>query len=241
MARGNSVRNVMPARRPIDRENPLAVIIAAAGSRDRMKGLGVRSLIPMRGNKTLVERQVETIWSVYAGAEIIVIAGYDADRLMNNVPRGVRCVENENYENTSIVRSIAIGLRATIASSVMLVCGDMLFNAKAIQGLTEKSSVVVDSNNYMRSAEVGVNRISGFSVNFSYDFPIKWGQIAFFTQKELGLLKEICFDRTSCSFCGFEALNHIIEKGGKFRCVENKGAKLAEIDQSRDLEAALKI
>ena len=61
--------------------------------------------------------------------------------------------------------------------------------------------------------------------NLMYDLPNKWGQIAVFVEKELELLKQMCWDEKNYTKFGFEIINQIINKGGRFQCIQNPNIK----------------
>ena len=86
---------------------------------------------------------------------------------------------------------------------------------------------IVDKHNYL--------------THLMYDLPDKWGQIAVFTGKELEYLRQFCWeDKNACRF-GFEVMNQIIDKGGKFLCISNDKIKMVDIDSSKDIQKAKEI
>ena len=74
-----------------------------------------------------------------------------------------------------------------------------------------------------------------------YDLPNKWGQIAVFVGKELELLKQLCWDEKNYTKFGFEIINQIINKGGRFQCIQNPNIKIVDIDSSKDIQKAKEI
>ena len=74
-----------------------------------------------------------------------------------------------------------------------------------------------------------------------YDLPNKWGQIAVFVGKELGLLKQLCWDEKNYTKFGFEIINQILNKGGRFQCIQNPNIKIVDIDSSKDIQKAKEI
>ena len=94
----------------------------------------------------------------------------------------------------------------------------------------------VDSTGMMKKNEVGLVEVDGKLSVLSYGLEKKWCQIAFFTGKELSLLRNIFnkFDETDKKMLSFELINKIISDGGSFKCIEPKHMKILEIDTIKD-------
>ena len=95
------------------------VIIPSAGIGKRMKSYGCKSLLNIQNDK-LIDIQIKNINSVFPNNEIILITGFDSDRLMNNSPDDIIKIENERYYDNNVSKSISIGLRATKIISMLL-------------------------------------------------------------------------------------------------------------------------
>jgi hypothetical protein len=74
-----------------------------------------------------------------------------------------------------------------------------------------------------------------------FDLPNKWAQIAYFTGKELDLLKKFCWNRDHSNKFGFEALNYIVEKGGKLYISQHKESRATDIDKPEDIGIAQQV
>jgi choline kinase len=222
-------------------KDPINVIIPAAGMGRRMKSYGPKPLIKI-GNSTIIKNQISLVRSHMPNANIILVCGFQAAVLMNSTPNNIIKVENERYNETNVVRSIGMGLRAINGcSKVVIIYGDLVFNTETIQSITFKHSSIIIANEKMGQEEVGCVIDKNRLQHLMYDLPNKWGQIAIFVDKELELLQELCWDRKNSSKFGFEIINEIIEQGGKFRCIENKNIKIVDIDNSKDIHIAQEI
>ena len=222
--------------------NHINVIIPAAGIGRRMKSYGPKPLIKI-GNSTIIKNQISVLQTYIPNANIILVCGFKADRLMNETPSNILKIENERYKQTNVVRSIGMGLRAVTNSfPVMIVYGDLVFNSEAIKHIHLKKSCIVVTDQGMGDEEVGcVMDHHRMLTNLMYDLPYKWGQIALFVNKELELLKELCWDERNSTKFGFEIINQIIDKGGNFKCVYNDKIKIVDIDSSKDILKAKEI
>ena len=114
-----------------------SIIIPSAGMGKRMRSYGPKSLIKITPEKNIVENQIEIINDNFTNHEIILVCGFEADKLMNNTPKNLIKIENENYENTNVVRSIGLGLRAATSENVLVIYGDLVFNEETIKNLKQ--------------------------------------------------------------------------------------------------------
>ena len=161
---------------------------------------------------------------------------------MDETPNYILKVENENYQNTNVARSIGMGLRVLSNSSkVIIIYGDLVFNAETIKSISLDKSSIVITNQTMGEDEVGCVIDDQELRNLMYDLPIKWGQISIFVGKELNLLKRICWNEKNKTKFGFEVINEIIQQGGKFQCIQNDSIKIIDIDNSKDIQKAKEI
>ena len=221
----------------------VSVIIPAAGMGRRMKSYGPKPLIKI-GNSTIIKNQVSLLKSYIPNSNIILVCGFRAEKLMNETPSHILKVENELYEQTNVVRSIAMGLRISgDCSKVMVVYGDLVFNSETLRSISFKESSIIVTDSTMGVDEVGciIDESDQTLTNLMYDLPEKWGQISVFVNKELELLKQLCWDEKNNTKFGFEIINQILEKGGKFKCVQNSKIKIVDIDSSKDIPRAKEI
>ena len=124
---------------------------------------------------------------------LILICGFEAEKMISSSPAGAIKVENELYEDTNIARSVAIGLRSIPnCNRLLLVNGDLVFSKNAISSIDYSRSSILASNDYMSDNEVGcIVNSRGNLENMMYDLPKKWAQIAYFQDKELYMLRSI--------------------------------------------------
>ena len=230
-------RFIAPTKRDENkRPKSLSTIIPVAGIGYRMKSYGPKCLLKVAENQTIISRLIYNINTVFSKEEIIVCVGFEADKVMQNLPENVRVVENQKYEETNTTESLRLSLNNSVSDSILIIHGDLVFNPATIQNFDRtRSSVVVDSTGQIRDDETGVTIVNGEATFFAYGLPCKWGQIAYFVGRELDLLKKICSDRNKSKMYTFEILNEIIQNGGQFRSVEPRNMKIYEVDGLKDL------
>ena len=78
--------------------------------------------------------------------------------------------------------------------------------------------------------------LASFSLVGSFGLEKKWAQITYLTGKELDIFREVCLKSETSQWLGYEALNYVLEKGGKIESVNPRSLKIFEIDFAKDLE-----
>lgn len=205
-----------------------------------MKSFGSRSLLDVN-NQSLLEYQNSILKDQFPNSDVIVVTGFDSDRVMSKAPKTVIKIENERYKETNVLRSIGIGLRAAIHDHVVIVYGDLVFNPETFNFPIDQSCILFDKSGLMDHSQVGCTITDHHLENMFYNIGQPWAQIIYLTGKELKLFRTIACDRSKEKCFGFEACNEVVNKGGSFLCHSPKGMKVADIDSSKDLERIQKV
>lgn len=217
----------------------LSIVIPAAGMGRRMKSYGPKSLLDLGNGQTVLGRQLEILRRVHPRADVVLVVGYLADKVAQAATPDVRIVENENYYDTGVARSIELGIRACATGRVLVVYGDLVFNEEAVDGFDlRRSSVLVDSRQGVREYEVGTNIVDGAVTTFSYGLPVRWAHIAYLTGRELALFQNSFVVRERRRYFGYEILNEVVDRGGRLTAQEPEGLEVVEIDTTADLSEA---
>jgi choline kinase len=234
-----AIRHITSARRLIPGKNTeLSVIIPAAGVGKRMKSKDAKSLIEIDNGTSLIERQLQIIWSTYPKSDVLLVIGYKAEKVreaLKDYP--VRFIYNPIYETTNVAFSISLALQASISETCLLVYGDLIFNEDAIGTITDgKSKILIDSNNHINDDEVGLIIDEDYQVtNFAFGLEKKWSQIAFLKGLELDLFKKACYKEDASKWFGYEALNEIINNGGELKSHVISSSISIDVDTPQDL------
>lgn len=229
---GLAYRNILPIRGT--KTNRFSIIIPAAGMGLRMKSYGVKSLISLTPNVNLITHQLSIIRKTFVNSEIILVVGFEADKLIQKTPNDIIKIENEKYETTNVARSIGIGLNAATSENVLIIYGDLVFNDKALRIPLTESLLIIDKNT-MVGDEVGCSVNDNRVDILSYELPQKWAQIVYLKNKELDLMRRICCNRLHDNLYGFEIINKVIDSGGTFLAYQPDKIKINDIDSSKDL------
>lgn len=219
--------------------NALTIIIPAAGQGKRMKSFGPKALIELDHQQTLLGRQLRILKGRFPGADVVVVVGFEGERIVRSLPEGVRVVENENYTDTNVARSLGLALRASSCEAALLVYGDLVFTTAVFAAVpSEGSWVLVDNKGQFGDLEVGCVVQDGMVTNFSYGLPKKWAQVAMLAGRELTLFRAAVSAAHRKRLFGFEILNKVIDAGGDFTAIEPPRLKMVEVDASHDIAAA---
>ena len=231
-------RHTSVVHSPDNRE--MSVIIPAAGMGKRMKSYGPKSLIKV-GDSCIIDRQLKYISKYFYRPEVIIVTGFESDKVQDYLSkrRKLKIVENKNWEHTNVVGSINEGLKNSTKKNVIIIYGDLVFNAWTLKAPFGISSLLItDSSGFMSDEEVGMINNKNLVQRMMYDLPNKWAQIAYFTGTELDKLKNICGNTNYHNHFCFEIINKIISEGGSFTSYSPKRMKVTDVDTSKDLKQA---
>jgi len=208
-----------------------SIIIPAAGLGNRAKSLGVKSLIKLEHKTTIIDRQLQLIRQHFHDCEIILVTGFQAKKVMDRTPNDIIKVENERYDETGVVRSIGMGLRAATTDNVIIIYGDVVFDAKILNQEFLESTLITCSS--MSENEVGLTA-DKYAEYMCYGLEDKWAQIVYLTGKELHLFQQMTWDENYHNLFGFEIINDIIKNNGQFHVVHSSGYA-NDVDCRKDL------
>lgn len=191
-------------------------------------------------DESILERQLSIIDDTFNSYEVILVTGYQADKVMNAAPKHVIKIENTEYKTTNIVRSIGLGLRAATTDNIVIIHGDLVFNKQCLKAPFDLDSIAIITQ-AIKDDEVGCTIERGLVEHVFYDLPNNWSQIVYLTGKELDLFRKLVWNKDHNHMYHFEILNEVIDKGGKIKAVSPKGAIAVDIDTSKDILLAEKV
>ena len=220
-----------------DADKPLSVIVPVAGMGHRMKSYGPKCLLPVNQRHTILDKIILTVKKTYPFSEIIVVVGFESDRVIKTLDRDIRIVENQSYRTSNIVESLRLGINNSVHNNALIIYGDLIFNVSSLNDITKKgSSIVVDSQSRFDEEEIGVTIVDGEVTNFAYGLESKWAHMAYLEGFEFEMFNDLCQDKTKNKMYPFELFNIIINSGGFFRSVEPPRMQIKEIDSLKDLQ-----
>lgn len=218
----------------VDTNTPLSVLIV---TNDLAKGKsqGSKSLFNYQ-NHPFIYYQVKTILSVFPVADIVVSAGYEADKIYKEVNE-VKFLENENYRETGTVKNISLAIKAVKPKNLLIINNNIYFNEGALRRLGLDKNFIVSSKEVMGKDNIGVNVIGNKVASFHYDFPSKFCDIVYIKGGDLNLLHQYCNIKNNYKCLLYEVLDKMIDAGTEFINIDmNSGIK--EIITQQDLTDA---
>lgn len=222
--------------------NDICIIIPVAGLGKRMKAYGPKASIILNKEETVLERQIKILRCYFPKAKIVVVCGFQKEKIHEIVDNEIKLVENKKYKDSNICLSIKIGINAYNSKKILIINGDLVFSEEIFLNTPKNCSwIAIDNNQNQRSSEVGVNIVDGNITNFCYGLNPKWGHIVYLTGKEADIFKKLIVLETSDKKFSFEILNDVIDMGGIIKPQFHKKWKLVEIDTSKDISRAKKL
>ena len=219
-----------------EKDLEITVIIPVAGMGHRMKSYGPKCLLQANQKETILEKTISNIKREYPLSDIIVVAGFESNKVINSLPHYVTIVENLSFEETNIVESIRLGINASANKKLLIVYGDLIFNVYSIRDVANNGScVVIDSKSRFKDDEVGVTIVKDRVTTFAYGLEKKWSQIAYFEGEDFDMLKKLCSNKKRSRLYPFEIFNMMIESGVAIKAIEPKRMTIKEIDSLKDL------
>lgn len=219
-------------------EPQIQAIILAAGIGAIAKTHEPKCLLKYKG-KTILEWQVEALRKRFKNIEITVVGGIEREKIIKKIPEGCRFLENQIYETSNNGESLRIAVENSNLNNVLFLHGDLIFDSSLLDKISIKEScVLIDTMNYMKKSEVGVNYSEDKLNILSYSMPIKWCQIAFIHEKDLKTLRKLFLSPgfKTQHLLTFEIINILIDQFEVyFKVIDIKNSFIKEIDNIKDL------
>lgn len=219
--------------------NNLSILIPAAGQGKRMKSFGPKALIKVANGETVIARQLRLLKAAFPRSPVVVVAGFEAEKLSRHLLPQVKVVNNTEFADTNVAHSLALGLKVIPPThSVLVVYGDLVFSRDMLDIQLGHSSLLVTDQ--LRPEEVGVTVVGEQVSRLAFGLPLKWAQVALLLPLERQLFLAVANDPWNSRHYGAEVLNEVLEAGGAFHALKT-GGSLVEIDSSKDIEKAAQI
>jgi choline kinase len=222
----NQPKHVVPIHR--EKEVEVSVIILGGNAGYKMRTCGSSSLIKIK-DKMLIEYQIDVLKQKFVNPDIILVTGFDSDKVIKNRPSTVRIVENQ-LEGTNEVEQLRLALNNVINDAILVIGGDILFDFRTLTYLDLNITCLVGERlNMMPSNSVGLTIDSSKATMMGHGIQPKWCHISYFRDKELKILKQLCSDRSKNKMFLFEIINTILDKT-PIKVVEPQGSKIIKIN-----------
>lgn len=179
----------------------ITVVIVYHSFVSRMKSFGNVAMIPINSKERLIDKHINVISKVLNNYEIIISAGYEAQKIQQYIHKrykhfNIRCVENTQYEYSSPCESIRLAINNTNNDKIIIINGGIVFTPDLIVDmLHNNASTVVSNSEKNKTLDIGAN-----------------------TSQDSKLLEHISYGACSGRWCEVLYLNHegLINEARKF-------------------------
>ena len=210
------------------------ILLLNYGVTFRLKSKGPACLLKVSPRKTLLDKQIFTLKKSFPHSNIIVVTGFKLKKIKTSFPKNVRIVENKDFEETNCLYSIALAMEdLEIKDSLLVIPGNTYFKPNLFNKFDKRISQLWLTKQYQElGCVVNEDKIQ----HVMWTLTNYWTNIGYFTGEELTLLKQMIKTQDGIEkLFLFEAINKIVDAGGKFKAVMKKN-KIKFINKISDLQ-----
>lgn len=132
----------------------MKIVILAAGIGSRLGNPFPKPLTPLKGDKTIMERQINNLSQYFNADDISIVVGFKKDLIMERFP-DMTYIYNQFFDATNTSKSLLKALKKYRKEDVLWLNGDVIFDAELLSDLLpdikQENSFV--SVNHSRVAE----------------------------------------------------------------------------------------
>ena len=116
----------------------IQVVILAAGMGTRLGKPWPKPLTPLADGRSILQQQIDNVRSVFADtAKISIVVGFKLEMILEAHP-DVSYIYNEAYDQTNTSKSLLKALRNSHESGVLWLNGDVVFDSRVLQRVSER-------------------------------------------------------------------------------------------------------
>ncbi len=222
----------------------MKIIILAAGIGSRLGNPFPKPLTPLKGGKSIMERQMENLSQNFNEHDISVVVGFKKDLIMERFP-DLTYIYNQYFDATNTSKSLLKALQKYSNEDVLWINGDVIFDAELFsvlkQEIEQKNSFISVNTLRVAEEEIKYTLKNGFIEELSKQVENGLGEavgINFISRKDMPVfLKQLenCDDNDYFE----KGIEMAIEQNDlKIKAVDISNFKCMEVDFKEDLEAA---
>lgn len=173
--------------------------------------------------ETLIERQIKIISDNYKDHEIIIVSGFEHDKVVSYVNNldypNVRVAENKDYKSSDVFDGWRFALNIALRQDTYIIHGDRLFKESYIKDITRTTHTFVhdfDKNNY----DLGLLYDNGYFINMSYGLPNVWSEIFFISKSDFNTAKNIANEYKQRKIYGIEGFINALSRNVKISVLD---------------------
>lgn len=220
----------------------VTVVILSENHGYRMKSYGSIPLITVK-DKTLIQRQIDTIKATLLNYEIIVCAGFESKKITDYIKKNLSCenvrvIENQVHFNSNCCESARLCIGNTMNSKILFVSGNLLLTPEFLSDIDySKSSIVVQDKNPTMNFEIsGISekqRLTSLCLGEKNNF---WTESVFLRGREtIERFYDIVSNPDFKNKFLFEAINEL-SKTKDISVMKNHGTPILKINNLKSLK-----
>jgi CTP:phosphocholine cytidylyltransferase-like protein len=211
-------RFIAPTRPVIGKDKGISIIVLSSNPGYRMRSHGPQCLIKDKYGVSILDNQVAIFRTQFPLCEIILVAGFEIDRVAKYRPEGVRIVENQLYEQSGEIEDLRLALNNAVYESLFVIHGDIYFGPNLIKDIGKESTMILDDFGRMMTDDVGTTVVDKEVTIMNLAIPTpKWCKMTYFAPKEAKMLRQFVAIRDNAKLFLFEGLNSLLAKDVKFK------------------------
>ncbi|HEY9185229.1 MAG TPA: phosphocholine cytidylyltransferase family protein [Salegentibacter sp.] len=222
----------------------MKIIILAAGIGSRLGNPFPKPLTPLKGGKSIMERQVENLSQNFNEHDISVVVGFKKDLIMERFP-DLTYIYNQFFDATNTSKSLLKALKKYRNEDVLWINGDVIFDVELFsvlnQEIEKKNSFVSVNTSRVAEEEVKYTLKNGYIDELSKQVKDGLGEavgINFISRKDMPVFLE---QLENCDDNDYfeKGIEMAIERDDlKIKAVDISNFRCMEVDFKEDLEAA---
>ena len=222
----------------------MKIVILAAGIGSRLGNPFPKPLTPLKGGKSIMEKQIDNFSQYFNEHDISVVVGFKKDLIMERFP-DLTYIYNQFFDATNTSKSLLKALKKYRNEDVLWINGDVIFDADLFSVLNREiensHSFVAVNTSRVAEEEVKYTLKNGKIHELSKEVKDGLGEavgINFVTKQDMPILLdqlENCGDNDYFER-GIEKA--IAENNMQVNAVDISDFRCMEVDFKEDLEAA---
>lgn len=167
-----SIKYVTSTRKTKSSQKLVTVVLLYHSFISRMKSMGNIAMINISSNKKIVDHHIECIQEAFENVEIIISAGYEAQKIQSYISKSyrhvnVRCVENVMYEETGLCESLRLAVNNTNNDNILVINGNVFFDRNNLKNMDLKQCQAMITKSDGTNLDIGVN-LDGKNMSIEY-------------------------------------------------------------------------
>ena len=222
----------------------MKIVILAAGIGSRLGNPFPKPLTPLKGGKSIMEKQVENFSEYFNEHDISVVVGFKKDLIMERFP-DLTYIYNQFFDATNTSKSLLKALKKYRNEDVLWINGDVIFDSELFSVLNReieaRHSFVAVNTSRVAEEEVKYTLKNGKIDKLSKQVKNGLGEavgINFVTKQDMPVLLEQLENCDDNDYFERGIEKAIAENNMQVNAVDISDFRCMEVDFKEDLEAA---